>query len=279
MVLGDHMIETKHLSKYYGKHLGIDDVNLLTEKGEIFGFIGPNGSGKSTTIRLLLNLIYKTAGESYIFGLDTENKSKEIKRKIGYVPSEVNYYEFMKVRDLLQLTKRFYSFITNNDINELCEFFEIDQKRKIRELSYGNKKKLAIIQAVIRKPELLILDEPTNGLDPFMQLKLFELLQQLKNHGTTIFLSSHNLNEVQKYCDRVAIIKEGKIILVDHIDHIMNQTKRHVRVTTKDGEIKEFESDKNPNEILKDLSGMDLVDIEIRKSSLEDDFLGYYKGE
>lgn len=279
MVLGDHMIETKHLSKYYGKHLGIDDVNLLTEKGEIFGFIGPNGSGKSTTIRLLLNLIYKTAGESYIFGLDTENKSKEIKRKIGYVPSEVNYYEFMKVRDLLQLTKRFYSFITNNDINELCEFFEIDQKRKIRELSYGNKKKLAIIQAVIRKPELLILDEPTNGLDPFMQLKLFELLEQLKNHGTTIFLSSHNLNEVQKYCDRVAIIKEGKIILVDHIDHIMNQTKRHVRVTTKDGEIKEFESDKNPNEILKDLSGMDLVDIEIRKSSLEDDFLGYYKGE
>lgn len=279
MVLGDHMIETKHLSKYYGKHLGIDDVNLLTEKGEIFGFIGPNGSGKSTTIRLLLNLIYKTDGESYIFGLDTEKKSKEIKRKIGYVPSEVNYYEFMKVRDLLQLTKRFYSFITNNDINELCEFFEIDQKRKIRELSYGNKKKLAIIQAVIRKPELLILDEPTNGLDPFMQLKLFELLQQLKNHGTTIFLSSHNLNEVQKYCDRVAIIKEGKIILVDHIEHIMNQTKRHVRVTTKDGEIKEFESDKNPNEIIKDLSSMDLVDIEIRKSTLEDDFLGYYKGE
>lgn len=279
MVLGDHMIETKHLSKYYGKHLGIDDVNLLTEKGEIFGFIGPNGSGKSTTIRLLLNLIYKTAGESYIFGLDTEEKSKEIKRKIGYVPSEVNYYEFMKVKDLLQLTKRFYSFITDDDINDLCEFFEIDQKRKIRELSYGNKKKLAIIQAVIRKPELLILDEPTNGLDPFMQLKLFEVLQRLKNHGTTIFLSSHNLNEVQKYCDRVAIIKEGKIILVDQIDHIMNQTKRHVRVTTKDGEIKEFESDKNPNEIIKDLSNMDLVDIEIRKSSLEDDFLGYYKGE
>lgn len=271
------VIELKNLTKYYGKHLGIEDVNLTIEQGEIFGFVGPNGAGKSTTIRLILNLIFKTSGEAKLFGLDTEKDSKEIKKKIGYVPSEVNYYEFMKVEDILKLTLKLCKCGDKQSIGELCSYFELDKKRVVKELSFGNKKKLAVIQALIRNPELLILDEPTNGLDPLMQNRLFDLLIKLKNEGKTIFLSSHNLNEVERYCDRVAIIKKGKVILVDKVSNIITNSKKHIRVKTNNNEIIEYDTDKDVNEIMKELSSMELLDVEIRNTTLEEDFLEYYE--
>lgn len=272
-----NIIELNNLTKYYGKHLGIDGVNLSVYQGEIFGFVGPNGSGKSTTIRLLLNLIFKTSGSAHLFGLDTEKNSKEIKRKIGYVPSEVNYYEFMRVEDILILALKLSSNRKTNKIDELCSYFELDKKRFVKELSFGNKKKLALIQALIREPELLILDEPTNGLDPLMQNRLFDLLIKLKEEGKTIFLSSHNLNEVERYCDRVAIIKKGKVILVDQVSKIIKNSKKHILVKTKDNKLIEYDTDKDINELIKELSKMDLLDIEIRNTTLEEDFLEYYE--
>lgn len=271
------IIELKNLTKYYGKHLGIENISLTVKKGEMFGFVGPNGSGKSTTIRVLLNLIFKTSGDSFVFGLNTTTDSDKIKMKTGYVPAEVNYYESMNVQDLLLLTLKLAKSNKYQKIDELCQYFELNKKRKIKELSFGNKKKLAVIQALIREPELLILDEPTNGLDPLVSNHLFDLLMELKKMGTTIFLSSHNLTEVEKYCDRVAIIKGGKIILIDEISKIVGKTKNHIRIRTKDHQLLEYDTDQDINVVMKEISQMDIDDVEIRKSTLEEDFLGYYE--
>lgn len=270
------VIKLTNLTKNYGEHRGILDVDLSVKKGEIFGFVGPNGAGKSTTIRVLLNLLFKSSGYAEIFGLDVEKSSKEIKKHIGYVPSEVSYYDFMKVIDVLAFVKTFDKDVTEDSINEICMLFDIDKNRNVNELSLGNKKKVAIAQAILRKPKLLILDEPTSGLDPLIQKKLFEFLIKLKESGTTIFLSSHNLNEVEKYCDRVAIIKEGKILSVQSIEEIRKRTKKHVKVKYRSGEVKEYLYDKDVKELINNLAKEDIIDIEIRNTSLEESFIEIY---
>ena len=270
------MIKTEKLTKYYNKHRGIIDVDLSIKKGEIFGFIGPNGAGKSTTIRILLNMIFKTEGDASIFNLDVEKKSKEIKQEVGYVPAEVNYYDFMKVTDILNFTKSFDSDVTDKKIKEICSFLDLDMKRYIRELSSGNKKKVAIAQAILRDPKLLILDEPTNGLDPLMQKKLFDLLIDFKKKGKTVFLSSHNLNEVEKYCDRVGFIKDGKMLSVQTIDEIKSKLNKKVIITYKDKTKKEFIHKGKIKELIKELSDKNIIDLEIKNTSLEEGFLDIY---
>jgi len=226
------VIQTNALTKSYGKARGIVDVTLAVEAGEVYGFIGPNGAGKSTTIRTLLGFLRPSDGNASIFGMDVTACGAKIKKRVGYVPAEVNYYDDMKVENLLTYSQRFYGKPDRGRLDTLCELFDLDVTRRIDDLSTGNKKKVAIVQAFLHRPELLILDEPTSGLDPLIQNQLFELLSAEKKRGITIFFSSHILSEVQRMCDRVAIIKEGRILRVEEIADIRGRTHKHVRAVS-----------------------------------------------
>ncbi|MDI3536525.1 MAG: beta-exotoxin transport system ATP-binding protein, partial [Eubacteriaceae bacterium] len=207
-----NVIDINGLTKYYGKHKGIEDVSFSVEEGEIFGFIGPNGAGKSTTIRTLLALIYPTKGSATIFGKDCIKYGHEIRRDIGYLPSEVFYYEHMKVLEVLKYSASFYDNVNPARIKELADIMDLDLNKRIDDLSYGNKKKVGIVQGLLHEPKLIILDEPTSGLDPLMQQKFFDLIRKENELGATVLFSSHILSEVQKLCHRVAIIKDGTIV-------------------------------------------------------------------
>lgn len=288
-----NIIEIRSLTKSYGKNRGIENINLEIKEGEIFGFIGPNGAGKSTTIKVLLNLIFPTSGEAKIFNLDCVEETVRIKESLGYVPSEVRYYDNMKVSELINYAKSFRKNVDTDYVNELYKIFDVELEKNISELSLGNKKKVAIVQAILHKPKLLILDEPTNGLDPLIQQKLFDTLLTLKKEGTTIFLSSHNLTEVEEFCDRVAIIREGKIVDVKNITDFSH--KKIKRITLKlseniDEEIKNIggeilEKDKNTiifnynndiNNLLAVISKYKVQDLIIEEKKLSEVFMSYY---
>lgn len=291
------IIETSGLTKRYGTARGIEDVSLTVEEGEIFGFIGPNGAGKSTTIRLLLDFIRPTAGSARIFGLDCQKDTVEIKKQIGYVPSEVAYYDFLRVHDLLAYAAALHGRSAEDSLRtqKLCRLLDLDTSRRIRELSFGNRKKVALVQALLHDPRLLILDEPTNGLDPLMQNALFEQLVKAKERGATVFLSSHNLAEVEKYCDRVAIIKEGHILDVVKVDAGVWNTRKTVQLTLKsgefvptregvsdlsiDGDVCRFTYEGDTNALIALLSLADIADLRITPQGLEQSFLKYYGTE
>ena len=293
-----NIIETKKLTKYYGKSLGIVDVDMTVKQGEIFGFIGPNGAGKSTTIRTLLGLIHPTSGSATIFGKDITKFGPEIKEEIGYLPSEVFYYDNMKVIDLLKYSGSFYrkdSAVIAKRINDLAKYLELDLKKKIDDLSYGNKKKVGIIQGLLHEPKLIILDEPTGGLDPLMQQRFFDLLREENKKGVTILFSSHILNEVQKLCDRVAIIKDGKIIKVDSIRSLAENTHKRFKLETAvrvdksrftglkgisdlvitDNSVS-FLFRGHINEITKVISSLNLTNMLVEEPDLEEIFMHYY---
>lgn len=292
-----NVIEINNLTKYYGKSRGIIDVSFNVEEGEIFGFIGPNGAGKSTLIRTLLSLIYPTGGIATIFGKDCIKNAPEIAREIGYLPSEVYYYDKMKVIDLLKYSASFYKKDCSKRIKELAETLDLDLNKKIDDLSYGNKKKVGIVQGLLHEPKLIILDEPTGGLDPLMQQKFFDLLFEENRKGATIFLSSHVLSEVQRLCSRVAIIKEGKIIKLEKMSDLRENNYKKFRVETKEKIGKEYfnlagvsnleiEGSKasflykgNVNLIMKKLSDIELSNIGIEEPSLEEIFMHYYEKE
>ncbi len=209
---------------------GIEHVNLEIGEGEIFGFIGPNGAGKSTTIRILMNLIFPTGGSARIMGMDVIRETKKIKSMAGYIPSDANAYSSMDVHEFLSYCMRFYKVQNSTKITELSELFELDLKRKIADLSMGNRKKVSIVQSLLHSPRLLILDEPTTGLDPLMQSIFFDLLRSENQKGMTIFYSSHILSEVQMLCKRVAIIKEGKIIQLEDIETLRKKQLKKVYI-------------------------------------------------
>ena len=231
-----NVIEITQLSKSYGKSRGIEDVSFEVHEGEIFGFIGPNGAGKSTAIRTLLNFLYPSSGSAKILGMDIVRDAKKIRQSIGYLPSEVHYYDDMKVEELFRFSAGFYKDDALKNAMKLAERFQLDTSRKIEDLSFGNKKKVGIIQALMHQPKLLILDEPTTGLDPLMQSIFFDVLKELQQVGTTIFFSSHYLSEVQKLCNRVAIIKEGRVIKIENMDdmHANHFKKVHLHFRNKE---------------------------------------------
>lgn len=288
-------IEIRKLTKQYGKYRGIIDVNLRVKEGEVFGFIGPNGAGKSTAIRTILNFIQPTDGEAQIFGMNCFTQTEKIKQLIGYLPSEVHYYDDMKVRELLNYSAGFYKKDCSQRIAELCEMLELSTDKKLEELSFGNKKKVGIIQALLHQPKLLILDEPTSGLDPLMQNKFFDILKEENKKGVTIFFSSHVLSEVQKMCHRVAIIKEGKIINVETIDNLLNNTYKKIRLefrkdapsafdnfagvvnrTLAENSI-EFLYNGQMDRVIKKLYEYEVKNIWIEEPQLEEIFMHYYQ--
>ncbi|MCI6667410.1 MAG: ABC transporter ATP-binding protein [Romboutsia timonensis] len=289
-----NVIEIKNLTKVYGKNRGIQDINISVKEGEIYGFIGPNGAGKSTTIKTLLNFIYPTSGEALIFGMDSVKESEKIKDYIGYVPSEVRYYDDVKVKDIIKYAQSFYPKSNKEYVDRICNELELDMNKKMGELSLGNKKKVAIAQSLINNPKLLILDEPTNGLDPLMQKKLFNILIEEKEKGNTVFLSSHNLVEVQNLCDRVCVIKEGKIVDIIEIEKSKTELKLKVtlsssditddivlnlsdKILDKNGKLYTFIYSKNIDSLVKELANYKIDELLIEKENLEDAFLNYYE--
>lgn len=291
-----NVIEIKDLTKSYGKSRGIVDVNLNVEKGEIFGFIGPNGAGKSTTIRTLLGLIYPTSGSATIFGKSCA-EHPEVRRELGYLPSEVFYYENMRVIDLLKYSASFYRKDCTRRIHELAEVMDLDLKKKIDDLSFGNKKKVGIVQGLLHEPKLIILDEPTSGLDPLMQQRFFALIAEENKKGVTVFFSSHILSEVQKMCSRVAFIKEGRIIRLEKMSDLQENSYKRFRIETKtaaagdafaldgvsDLEVKgneiQFIFKGNINTMMKRVAEIELRNISIEEPDLEEIFLHYYAKE
>jgi ABC-2 type transport system ATP-binding protein len=288
------IIEVNKLTKYYGKSRGIVDVSFAEEEGEIFGFIGPNGAGKSTTIRLLLSLIHPTSGSAKVFGKDVTTHGPEIRRDIGYLPSEVFYYEGMKVIDLLKYSASFYGKDCTERMHELSELMELEMNRRISDLSYGNKKKVGIVQGLLHSPKLLFLDEPTAGLDPLMQRKFFNLIRKENARGVTVFFSSHILGEVQRLCTRVGIIRDGKIVEISDIRTLQKDHYKKVTVTAEglnpaafdlpgvtniqaeDGTLHFFFKGEI-NAMLKKLTSLQLSDVTIEEPTLEEIFMHYYE--
>jgi ABC-2 type transport system ATP-binding protein len=288
-------IETKALTKYYGKSRGMVDVDLTVREGEIFGFIGPNGAGKSTMIRTLLNFIFPTSGTGKVLGLDIIKDTRQIKSQVGYLPGEVDYYDDMSAGELLHYSGRFYNKDYKKKLQELVELLDLDLSKNIHSLSLGNKKKVAIVQALLHEPKLLILDEPTGGLDPLMQKRFFTRLQEEHKKGTTIFFSSHVLSEVQKLCNRVAIIKEGRILKVEDMEALRNNQFRNVRInfsgtvpklnlpgilnSHQENHTLQLFFKGDVNKLVQELGRHKLDDLWLEEPTLEEVFMHYYEKE
>lgn len=293
----DCVIKSEKLTKYYGKSRGIIDIDLEVGKGEIFGFLGPNGAGKTTTIRILLDLIRPTSGKACVLGLDAQKDSLEIRKRLGYVPGDVVLYDGMTGHEYLKLMDSFHNDNKSKRIKELTERLELDLHRQTRAYSKGMKQKLSIIQAFMNDPELLVLDEPTSGLDPLVQHSFYDLLIEEKKRGKTIFLSSHILPEVERVCDRVGIVREGKIVSVESISALKHKKVRrlslelsrevntdeiklsNVEVLRHDGNKLELKVLGDIPQLLKELCGLPIEDMIFQEAALEDVFMEYYKEE
>lgn len=282
-------IRTSELTKYYGKARGIIGLNLCVEGGECFGFIGPNGAGKSTTIRTLLGLISPSSGTASVLGKDIVAEKTAILKETGYLPSEAVFYAGMKVKDILKLSADLRGMDCSKEADILCQRLQLDTSRKVDELSFGNRKKVAIVCALQSKPSLLILDEPTGGLDPLMQREFFEIIRERNSRGATVFLSSHILTEVQHNCSRAAVIREGRIIACDSVDALGNSNAKRISVTgqvdlgglegirdLKEGSTTSFLFSGDMNLLLNKLAQGNVSDLSITEPDLEEIFLHYY---
>ena len=284
-------IETVGLTKYYGKARGIIDLNLTVEEGEFFGFIGPNGAGKSTTIRTLLGLVKSSGGSAKIFGRDIAADKENILADVGYLPSEAVFYSGMKVRDIIRFSADMRKKNCEQEAEVLCQRLQLDTSRKVEELSFGNRKKVAIVCALQHEPRLCILDEPTSGLDPLMQREFFAILRERNQKGATIFLSSHVLSEIQRNCRRAAIIREGRLIACDSVEALSNtSTKRVVvhgvldlsgmkgiRDLQKAGESISFLYSGDLKELVNRLAQSTVTDLSVSEPDLEEIFMHYYE--
>ena len=285
------VMKTTKLTKYYGKVRGIKELDLTVTHGEFFGFIGPNGAGKSTTIRTVLGLIAPTSGDAMIFGKDVTKEREAILQNIGYLPSEALFYQGMKVKDILRLSADLRKVDCSAESKRLCERLQLDTARKIDDLSFGNRKKVAIVCALQHRPELLVLDEPTGGLDPLMQKEFFDILRARNREGTTIFLSSHVLSEIQRNCTRAAIIRDGRIIAQGSVDdlsktsakritvhgsiHLENLSGVRDRKAGEDGISFLYSGDMGS--LLRTLASGQVDDLTVTEPDLEEIFLHYYE--
>ena len=290
----EYVIETNGLTVYYGRHRGIKDVDLQVEKGEVFGFLGPNGAGKTTMERVLLDIIRPSAGRATLFGkLDSKKDGVEARKRIGYLPGELSLYADMKASAYF---KMYHALQGGNSTywQTLADRLGLDSSRKIRNLSRGNKQKVGIITAFMNKPELLILDEPTGGLDPLVQQTVMELVREAKEEGATVFFSSHILPEVQAVCDRVGIIREGMLVAVERVDDLMTQHFKRINLTFdtippadafaldgvtelgRDGNVVSLEIQENLNAVMQTAVSYTITNVETESVSLEEIFLAYY---
>lgn len=274
-----NMIEISNLTKHYGKHRGVENVSFSVKEGEIFGFLGPNGAGKSTTIRSMLGLINYDSGTIHIDGKDAQKDNERILKDIGYMPSEAWFYAGMTISDVLKFSADVRKTDCSEEAEKLCERLQIDVKRKISELSLGNRKKVSIVCAMQHKPKLFVFDEPTSGLDPLMQNEFFSLIREYVDQGATCMLSTHVLSEVRNYCDRVAIMKEGELIVTDTVEHLLASKSKRIRMI-RDGERLDYIYKGDLNQLYKELEGHTIEDILIEEPSIEEVFMHYYeKGE
>lgn len=296
MCSADSIIRTSNLTKYYGKRLGIENVNLDVLRGEIFGYLGPNGSGKTTTIRTLLDFIRPTRGEAKIFGLDSRESSVDIHSRVGYLAGDLELYGNMTGEDLLKYIGNLRGGLDWHYVQTLAARFECDLPRQIKTLSHGNKRKIGLIQAFMNKPELLILDEPTNGLDPLMQHEFYHLLEETKKEGHTVFLSSHIMPEVERVCDRVGIIRQGQLITVETIGALKAKTLRRLEIhfaqavpadsfagisgvkdVSVQGDLLTCSVSGSLDSLVKAAAKFEVVDIVSREASLEEIFMTFYE--
>lgn len=295
-----YAISTTSLTKYYTtgkfslhpkKSRGILDLNLTVDEGDFFGFIGPNGAGKSTTIRTLLGLISPSSGKAELFGIDISKQKNEILSMVGYMPSEAFFYRSMKVKDIIKLSANLRKKDCTDTAEELCKRLSLDTEKKISELSLGNRKKVSIICALQHMPKLCILDEPTSGLDPLIQREFYAILEERNKNGCTIFLSSHVLSEVQRYCKHAAVIREGKLLVSDSVKTLGHtKAKRitvrgiqkppvlpHIKDIQKNGDTLHFLYSGKLDLLLESLAKLPLTDISITEPDLEEIFLHYYE--
>ncbi len=284
-------IQLSNLTKYYGKSRGILNLNLDVKEGEFFGFIGPNGAGKSTTIRTLLGLITPSSGQAKIFDETIRKRNPQIRSHIGYLPSEAVFYRGMKVKDLLKLSADLHHKDCSAEREILCRRLQLDVNRKVDELSFGNRKKVAIVSALQHQPKLLILDEPTSGLDPLMQREFFHIIRERNEQGATVFLSSHVLSEIQRNCTRAAIIREGRIIACDRVEALSKTNAKRISVQGQVSldsleEIRDLKENDgifsflyggDIHRLLETLSAGTITDLSISDPDLDEIFLHYYE--
>ena len=289
-------LQLNQVTKSYGRSRGIVDVSFSLKPSEVFGFLGPNGAGKTTTIRTILNFIRPTNGSISVFGMDSVRDSVAIKRQVGYLAGNVAMYEHLTGSQLITFLASLHGQLDTSYVAQLASHFEADLSRPIKQLSKGNQQKIGLIQAFMTKPQLLILDEPTSGLDPLMQERFYESIKMARQDGATILISSHNLNEVQRICDRVAFIKDGQIISLEDIAKLKHLAVNHFIVTftqpikptsfDKVEAVSEVKIDKNVghfvvqghmDEFVKTLAKHSVESIEINQASLEDIFMRHYQ--
>jgi len=293
----DYAIQTHDLAKQYGKARGIVDVDLEVPRGEIFGFLGPNGSGKSTTIRLLLDLIRPTSGSAQVLGLDCQTASLEIRRRTGYIPGELALYRNQSGRQAIDYFASLRNHQDTTYAYELAERFGTDLARPIGKLSTGNKQKVGLILALMHKPELLVLDEPSTGLDPLVQQEFQAVLREARAEGRTVFLSSHTLDEVERVTDRVGIIREGRLIVVERLTDLKAKAVRHldfdfglpvperlfegvagVRSVSIQGFSAKVSVEGAVDAVIRAAATLPIVDVRSIEADLEEIFLAYYRG-
>lgn len=283
-------IQTENLTKFYGRARGIEGLDLEVEAGEFFGFIGPNGAGKSTTIRTLLGLIAPTGGSARVLGLDIRTQRQEILRQVGYLPAEAFFYPGQRVRDVLRLSAGLRRKDCTATARELCRRLQLDTSARVDALSFGNRKKVGIVCALQHDPALLILDEPTGGLDPLMQREFFSILRERNAAGATVFLSSHILSEVQRHCTRAGVIRDGRLIACGKVEDLADTGARRVLVrgnpdltglpgvrgleNLEDGVRFLYSGPMQP--LLQTLAAAPVRDVQITEPDLEEVFLHYY---
>lgn len=293
--MSERVIETRNLTVYYGKHRGIKDVNLSVKQGEVFGFLGPNGAGKTTTQRVLMDVIRPTNGSASIFGRDCRKEGVAIRKRIGYLPGELSLYPNMKGHNFLNMLASLREKKVDRAYRQqLYERLNFDPTRKMKEYSQGNKQKIGIVAAFMGRPDLLILDEPTTGLDPLMQKIVMELVREARDDDRTVFFSSHILPEVQAVCDRVGIIRDGQLIKTERVESLIKRQYKRLYITLRqppptdafaiegvtemgrNGQMVMLEVRQGLDKVLETAVAFGIKDIETPSVTLEDTFLAFY---